>query len=93
MVLETWWYKLADTNAKSILEADVLLSQENCVAFGCWVLQGSTRAWSSIQLVRNLCVLGLWYLIFGFFLSSARFWTMLKSPMYMVFCMGSGGGY
>ena len=40
MVLENWWYKLADTNAKSILDADVLLSQENCVAFGCWVLQG-----------------------------------------------------
>merc|ERR1711954_403773 len=28
-----------------------------------------TRAWSSIQEVRYSWVLGLWYLIFGFFLS------------------------
>ena len=59
MVLETWWYRLADTSAKTILDADVLLSQENCVSFGCWVLQGSTNAWSSIQLVKSLWVFGL----------------------------------
>ena len=35
VVLETWWYRLAETRAKSILEAEILLSQENCMAFGC----------------------------------------------------------
>ena len=34
VVSVTWWYKLADTRAKSILDADVPLSQENSVSFG-----------------------------------------------------------
>ena len=56
---DTWWYRLADTRAKSILEADVLLSQENLVSFGCCVLHGSTSAWSSMHVFKSLWVLGL----------------------------------
>merc|ERR1711954_16955 len=48
---------------------------------GYWVLQGSTRAWSSMLVVRYLCVLGLWYLILWFLLSRVVFCTTLKSPM------------
>merc|ERR1711954_533276 len=81
LVSVNWWYRLSETRAKSILDAWDLLSQEYWILLGYWVLQGSTRAWSSMLVVRYLCVLGLWYLILWFLLSRVVFCTTLKSPM------------